>query len=391
MVNYLDNIILDELSLSKEKGKISDLKLLIRERDIDKEILEKLPPESFGNLEDNIEVIGSNGLIASFNKINDDKYDIIESLSNIEYIGLTSNHDEIILKFSEDEKGIGYYNFTNEFFEELFEMGKFFKFCIKNNYRDLIRETLEQLFELMGNIEMQYRCIRHNDELLIRGITSKRYKNYDNHIALYLGLIALHKYKKINNEEFKVIKAYLRDSEIKVFFEQTEPITLSGIGNVYFGAVLSNNELKKSKLTFELRYRIIDDDNNSFAATPDLNDAFFSVQHSIGIENLKSKIESLFVIKDRQKTILDYIKSISNLKVLNENQIYSIFKKIVDNRDIVGETRKRVKEVYDKELVGNTMSLFRVFNSFSNIPKDLDEQLTLERIYHKVIIDLQSK
>lgn len=389
-MKYLDNRVLDEISLGDEMGKLSDLKLLIRERELDKELSEKFPIDNFGKELDAINVMGSKELISQFIKINDDKVDFIEKLENIEYIGLT-DQDEIILNFSEDGNGIAHYDFTYDFFEELFEMGKFLKFCLKNNYRDLIKENIDQLISLMGNLEMQYRCIRHNDKLLIRGITSKRYNNYDNHLALYLGLIALHQYKKINNTQFKVINAYLRDSEIKVFFEQTKPLYINNVGTIYFGAVLSNNELKKSKLNFELRYRVVDENDNSFAATPDLKDGFFSIQHSLGIENLHSKIENLFVIKERQDKILEYIKSINKLKKLNDNDIYKIFKKIVDDRDIVGATRKEAIKIYNNDLVGNTLTLFEVFNSFSKITDDLDERLTLERIYHKLIVDLTSK
>ncbi|MGR6001442.1 hypothetical protein ACT7C7_26960 [Bacillus cereus] len=75
-------------------------------------------------------------------------------------------------------------------------MGKYGKFCIKNGYRDLLRENIEQLLVKLGEVEKQYRLLKIDNEYCLRGITSLRYRNYDNHLALYLSLLSIHSYAK---------------------------------------------------------------------------------------------------------------------------------------------------------------------------------------------------
>jgi hypothetical protein len=59
---------------------------------------------------------------------------------------------------------------------------------------------------------MQYRLIKVDNEWRIRGITTTRYHNYDNYLAIYVTLLSLHRYAKEHHINYRIEKAYISDS-----------------------------------------------------------------------------------------------------------------------------------------------------------------------------------
>ncbi|MBA2873165.1 hypothetical protein HNQ85_003503 [Anoxybacillus calidus] len=394
MGKHLYSTMLSGEICSSEGALIRDLKYLIKEeRELDDQVREFFPLEAYGELDEELKIRGSRELLAAFDQIDAEKQDFIETLENIELIGF-SDKNQIILRFKKDDlNATGIYNFTYEFLNDLFDMGMFSKFCLERGYTDLLRENIEELFEKLKTEKRQYRLIKHQDDWFLRGITSTRYNNYDNHLAIYLILLALHSYAKKNKTFFIIEKAYMSDSEIKVFFQLENPIVVPGVGEVYFGALLSNNEIRDKTFSLELRYKIVDKTNNfSFGAVSKLEDAVFNINHSTSVNNVREKIQNVFNLEEYKNLMLGYINELKHVSTLSADVIYLLFKKITNSKQKLStQTKKKAKDLYDKNLINNTMNLIELFNRVSEITSDVEESIYLERIYHEVILELSSK
>lgn len=369
-------------------AQFKDLKHLIRESELDKLIGETFPLNEF-KLESELLINGSKELLSCFEKVDEEKLDIVEELKNVEYIGL-SDDNEIILRFNnelfdEDFNATGVYDFSYDFLDNAFNMGKFSKFCISNSYNDLLRENINQLFEKLPSLKKQYRLIKNNNEWFIRGLTSTRYNNYDNHLAIYLTLVSLHKYSKKNQSTFNLEKAYLSDSEINIFFSQQNPIKISDLGEVYFGVYVSNNEIKEGTFSLELRYTVVNEQGKSFSG---LSNYVFNINHSVGINNVKEKLAFSDRINELKEITLQHIMNIKRNK-LTENQLFMVFRKIHSStQKLSKDARDKAKNYYDSSLVNNTLTIIDAFDKFNEITSDVEERIYLERIYNEVIKEL---
>ncbi|ANC78265.1 hypothetical protein ABE65_016240 [Fictibacillus phosphorivorans] len=384
MKNHIYQIEINNVSNSAA-AQFKDLKYLIRESDLDKLIGESFPLQEF-NLESKLLIDGSKELLSSFEKVDEEKLDIIEELKNIEYIGL-SEDSEIILRFKnevfhEDFNAAGVYDFSYDFLDNSFNMGKFSRFCISNSYNDLLKENITQLFDKLPSLKKQYRFIKNNNEWFLRGLTSTRYNNYDNHLAIYLTLISLHKYSQKNQTKFNLEKAFLTDSEINIFFIQQNPIKISNFGEIQFGVYVSNNEIKEGTFSLELRYTVINEQGKNFSG---LSNFVFNISHSTGISNVKEKLAFSDKINELKEITIQHITNIKKSK-LTENQLYMIFRKIHSStQKLSKEARDKAKNYYDSSLVDNTLTIVDAFDKFNEITTDVEERIYLERIYNEVI------
>ncbi|PGF09646.1 hypothetical protein [Bacillus pseudomycoides] len=387
---------LSESQISGDLSELKDLNVFIKEdRVLDDEIRQAFPLNNYGDVKDKLLIFGVEELIKLFDVVDREKLDIPEKLSNIKYIGL-SDDNQIILAFKDTEgsdeitsKGI--YDFTYSFLNEVFQMGKFSKFCIKNGYKDLLRENIEQLLVKLGEVEKQYRLLKIDEEYYLRGITSLRYRNYDNHLALYLSLLSIHSYAKENKKTFTIETAHMTDSEIRVFFKQLDPVEIPDFGDLYLGVYVSNNEIGDKAFSLELRYSIVDANGNHFSGLNKLEDAIFYLNHSTGVKNSKEKIKNIFTLKERQDLLVNYITNIKNADKLSESVIYLLFKKLASStQKLSSTTRSNANKLKNDKVINNTMNLIEIFDKVGQITKDLDEQIVLERIYNEVISELQS-
>jgi len=128
------------------------------------------------------------------------KLDIIDKLDNI-FIKEGCSTKQLSLIFKPDSLNArGIYRFSCEFLEMAFQVRKFSTYCIDNNLEELLIETTRKLCQLNPHNKYQFRLIQEDDNQLIRGITSVRYNNYDNHLALYLTLLALHRHVQTTHQ-----------------------------------------------------------------------------------------------------------------------------------------------------------------------------------------------
>jgi len=170
-------------------------------------------------------------------------------------------------------------------------------------------------------------------------------------------------------------------------FEQQTAIDVPDVGKVFFGAIVTNSEIRDSAFTFEIRYRIVDvkNGNLSFAGIPDLKDSVFSLNHITGIDKIEKKLENMFKLKQLQDTMLRYISELKNSTTISNDSIQLLMHKIIYSRTLKSKTKKTLRVIYDKHIVNNTLSIIQAFNKIDSVVADIDDKVFLERIYHDII------
>ena len=232
----------------------------------------------------------------------------------------------------------------------------------------------------------QYRFLKYNNNWFLRAITSKRYNNYDNHIAIYTTLVALDNYADVNNKKLFVGDSYLTDSEIKLNIHEDYFYIVDEDVYVQFGFFTSNNELTEGAFSLELSYKVFNLKTEKFKG---LSNYIFNFPHTISLEKLEKEFLLAKNIEEFKQEIIKFIKQIYE-EELSENQIYSIFKEITSTKNKLHQETKLEAEKIKDESVGNKINLLELFERLNEIIVDVHEKIYLERIYHTLIKDISS-
>lgn len=374
---------------------LKDLKNLLNlEKNLDIFINQNFSLDKYGSDNQTLNILGSKNLIDTFYSITSFKFDIVEKLKNVEYLGLTEKDNELRLKIFNSEKdtepfiGEGIYKFTYLFLDEIFKMGKFSKFCIDKEFHDLLKYNIDDLLEKFDEKELQFRFLKEDEKLFLRAVT-QRYYNYDNNIAIYISLLVLHNISKKNNCQFLVKSAYVSDSSLRIVYEEKEPTLIKGICRAYFGLLVSNDEIKNGELTFTLRYRLEDLNDPKLSFSMTLKTTLLAVRHSTLPNNIISKLENLNSLLRHKQLMLNFIKALGSIKNLDADILYQLYSSITNSKQTLsGNTRNSFKELYDKDLTHNTYSLIEGFDKINQVTTLVDEKVHLERIYYDVINDI---
>lgn len=378
--------------------KLKYLKTLIDStKALDVSVRDKFPISYFGDENDELRVKGVKALIEGFDTIDSEKMDIIARYDDLEYKGI-NDEKQIVLNIKHEDgniEGHGIYDFSYDFLEEGFKISKFVDYCISNNYFEIIEKNLEWLLEINKDKEaQQYRLLMdHNGLWGIRGKTSNNFKNYDNSVVLYLSLLALHKYSIEKDKSYHVDYSYITDSSLYVFFEQDEPIHLPNIGDVYLGLAISNGEIRNLKFSAEMRYRIVNAEKNvSFSAI--FSNPVFSIIHSMNVASIDNQLNKLFNLDELESNIIKFIKNLNSSENLSEDTVYylitDLLKKLKDCSDISKKTTEEFKKLEIDFMIKGTLTLIDFLGKLTMISTDVDEKIFIERIFHKVINNLQS-
>lgn len=380
---------------TEEQAKIKDLQDFVKdESEIDQEVYKKFPLTKYGRPNEKLRIFGSKSLIEGFRKVNDSKLDLPKiPLSNIKFEGFNEK-SQLILRFIEEKESIedlvaeGEYTFTTDFYNHFFKMGSFSKFCLAEEHHDLLSHCTNELLNRHKQQRAQYRLIMDNEKYLIRGLTSTSYNNYDNHIAIYLSFLTLHDYAKKEGIYFEVIKANLSDTNLEIFIEQRNPIHVSDVGELYFGAYISNNEVGKKTFSIDLNYKFIDNAGDSFRAIS--SEKLININHKNSIDNVGVQLNNLKKLNQMKTETLEQIHYTMNNPVVDENTLYEMIYREINRKTktFKVETRRKACELYDDKHINNTMSIIKVFQEVSKITDDGEERLCLERIYHDILLKL---
>lgn len=369
---------------------IKDLKYFIHHnREIDEEVEERFPLSVLEDKSGQLRVGGSKQLIDLFEDVDNTKMDIITKLEDVIYKGFTEDK-EIVLGFSGEDKlqASGIYDFTFDFFEELFSMGRYEAFCSERELEGLIKTNIDVLFQKFKDEKRQFRFLNKDDEWYLRGITSAQYNNYDNNIAVYISLLLLSKLAKEKSIYFDVESAYISDSYLRVFFQETKSEHIKGLGDIYVGILVTNGEIRNNALTFEVYYKVVENEEYSFIGIPELKDSFININHRTGIDTFSTQMGKINDFKKYKDSMLKYIRSLGKVKEISDDVLYELMKEITSSRTLCKDTRDNFKKIYDDNLIDNSMTILRIFDKVNNITSDIDERIHLERIYNKIVREL---
>lgn len=387
---YYKILYLEEQSL--EFASPDQIDRLIRENKADR-IVERIFPYRDLLRDGSNSIKGSKNFLISFDEVDCEKMDLIEPLKNIKYLGFDETK-EILLQFSSEEYGsepletIGTYDFTNRFLDENFKIKKFVKFCAEKEFGDLLDNNINELMNRLPEQRKQYRFLKFNNKWFLRALTSEKYNNYDNHLAIYISLVALSDYADSENLNLLISNSYVTDSDIKLNIIEEKLYKVNEKVSVQFGFLTTNNELTEGTFSLQFSYKVYYNDSQKFKA---LSNYIFDFNHTITAERLEKQLtQALSGIEQNKRETLEYIRRVYSEK-LSENQLYSIFKVIRASKNKFSTDTKEKAAAINDEFVGNTYGLIELFNRLNEITSDIDERIYLERIYHDVITDLYGR
>ncbi|MEH6891131.1 hypothetical protein V7024_15790, partial [Bacillus sp. JJ864] len=375
---------------------------------IDSEIRNNFSISNFGNPNDVLKVKGISFILEGFiEEINQFKMDVSLTHNEVEFLGFTDDN-EISLKFSNASiegandifvKGIssGKYNSTNECFRSWFDLGsKHIDFCLKDSRKEQVvnffTDYINKMFKALPDDRRQYRLLldpknigQESSDLLLRGVTSEGYKNYDNNVVLYLCLLFLHKYAVKTGDYFKFTGGYVSDSDIKASFELEKPKRLKHGEEVYIGLVMSNNEIRKGVVSFTMYYKIV---HEGYSFRGIVKDPICEIVHTSGIEKLQQKLQELLKLDKHEIKMLNYIDRVAMTDKLSEDMIFYLFKSIKSS-ELSSNTKSEAES--KKQAINSTMTIIQILDRLSDITTDVNELIHLQRIYDDVIKHLSEK
>lgn len=371
------------------------------EKQLDESIRQEYPIDQFGSGNDELKIVGAKTLLNEFDNLAAQKYDFLEKYGKVNFLAINEDK-QICLRFPNQEKekdgscleAHGIYNFFNDFLEP-FGITKYIDYCLNHGYQDLITENITQLLSRSSKQIKQFRLLRDKDDHWgIRALTSEGYKNYDNGVVLYLSLLCIHKYALQNKVSFRINEAYLTDSFMHVFIEQTTPIEIPGIGTVYFELAVSNGEIRNYKFQIELRYRIVNT-NSEDVLSAISNEPLFRIIHSAKPTTIRNDLNKFSELNSHKERLISFIKSLVKINTLTNDATYNLLLDLVSSikasKDISSHTKTEFIKFQKEYIIQNTISLFELFGKLKTIHTDMDEKIFIERIFHQVLSDIAIK
>ena len=375
---------------SKEFASSEQMELLIRDNPIDSKIAYLFPIRDL--FKEGIQYIkGSKNFLDSFEKVDCEKMDLLEPLKDIQFIQFDDTN-EIVLNFTGQGYGveglmtIGTYDFTGKFLDENFKMRKFAKYCLENEFIDILYKNIRDLMKKLPFQTKQYRFLKVNDKWFLRALTSNKYNNYDNHLAIYTTFVSLDRYAESNGIQLVIGDSYLSDSELKLKIFENQVYEINNNVTVQFGFFTSNNELTEGSFSLEFSYIVRNKKEQTYRG---LSNYIFKFTHTVSIEKLEKHFKLNKNITEYKNEILNYITQVYE-EDLSENQIFNIFKTITSAKYKLNADTKSKLEQIKEESIGNIMNLIELFNRLEEITTDVHEKVYLERIFHEVLVDINS-
>lgn len=112
--------------------------------------------------------------------------------------------------------------------------------------------------------------------------------------------------------------------------------------------------------------------------------------YNLGLDNLAERFKIMNNLKEIQKSMLEYISDLKGSDKLSSEILYYLFRKITESRRFKKGTKDKFEDLYDSNIVTNSLTLIEGFDKIKKITANLNERIYLERIYHDLITELTS-
>ncbi|NOQ26301.1 MAG: hypothetical protein GQ564_13130 [Bacteroidales bacterium] len=376
---------------------------LIKDNDYYAQIINLL--EIDDTSDDFIDIKGASTLVAIMKGIKN-KYYKVDFVSNFENISVYNN-DEFTINFEEIENNeyledlklnrlvtVPIYSAKKDFFIGLYQMDRYASSLIKNGHKSIVKENLELLKKVKNNIR-KYRLLhdKQDNSFYLRTIISTgNYFNYDNNVAVVLGLLTLHRESISTGNTYELNLCEFNESYIKMFFESSEIKELSKIGNVKNIIAVSNDEIKREALKFLGICSIIfkhkdNNENELFIQPKDIKSKILTIKHSQKPKNALLELTNIINTESIHKELYQDIQKITNIK--SPDQIKFLVKSKVEKA--TRDELKHSKELIIMELnkkVETVIELLELFNKINLIvSEDISAKEYLRYIQYKALIE----
>lgn len=286
------------------------------------------------------------------------------------------------------------YSSTRDFFSSLFQMDKYAQRLIDGGHKSIL-ETNLNLLKGICNPYKRYRILHDKEEKLfyLRAIISvSNYYNYDNNIAIVIGLITLHKEMKSSNVQYVVNRCEYNESFISILLESSEVKELPSVGKVKSIVEISNDEIKREALKFsgacsiEIANKELLD-NELIIKPHEIKSKILSLRHNQVPRTAFHELNNITNAKNVHSQLIDEIESIAKIKDF-EGIKYLVIKKVEKAKN---EEVKKIRLQILQELNNNVDSMVELLTIFKKVEllagEDLEAKDYLRFIIYQALTD----
>lgn len=329
------------------------------------------------------------------------KKDLISSLENISFYSdnnFTINFNNITdrerFEGSTALKTYPKYSAQRDFFRNLFSMDKYAKKLIDNGFKKIVEINLELLKEQKVK-DKKYRLIHYkpdNNYYLRAIVSTDNYFDYNNSIAVVIGLLTLYKEIKSSGIAYALKLCEYNESNIRMFFDTTVEKELEGIGSVKNIIEISNDEIKREALRFSgvctIIYGIKKQQNEIYIKPKDVKSKILTIKHNQKPANGLKSLTDFENVDNVHKELYEDIKAIKKIK--DTEQIKFLIRRKIDkakNEDIKKFKASILNEL-TKTTTKNILDLLNLFNNIQVLAnEDIEASEYLRYIIYEALIN----
>ena len=234
-------------------------------------------------------------------------YDVTRKLKDITLQGFAKDHSVMLSLIPEDAQNpITVYGtpISSKQFFDIFEMTSYAHSLInlyrkdktsqKDNILHLLSLNTQIILLRFKERSTQFRLLfEDGGDYILRGVMGPGYNNYDNNVIIYVLLQTLHKINTTTSNPFLISSYCITESTLRIYISRTFPTHIPNIGDLYFDAVITNDETGAGKVMVKARYRFYNPENGySFSCLPPSSKSLIALHHRTkvidGINQLKN-------------------------------------------------------------------------------------------------------
>lgn len=381
--------------------KVSELVKLIKNNSLAEQLLPLLKIEDIKD--EYVNIKGAKTIVNAQQELNN-RFQKEDFQSELKDISLYSEN-EFTINFNKIDKGyfddlklkqvatIPIYSATKDFFSEMFQMDRYASRLIKEKHNYILEENFRMLKDI-HSFSKKYRILhdKKDDLFYLRAIIStSSYHNYDNNIAIVVGLLTLHNDSKETGTEYSLLHCEYNESFIRMVFESSEIKKLSSIGTVRNSIEISNDEIKREALKFSGSCSIVYEENDKrteelFISPNDIKSKILSVRHNNIPETAILELANIDNAKNVFEELFDDISKIAKIK--NPDQIKFLVRSKIDNatNDNIKQHKSKLIKELDKS-VTNIVQLLSIFKKLEILAgEDIEAVEFLRYIIYEALV-----
>lgn len=220
-----------------------------------------------------------------------------------------------------DVKGYALYDSKGKYFDDL-SMAKYANMLFEHGFDDLAEGNLEY-FRNLGltsddfKKHQSYRCVAHQGEQFVRGITSLTYKEYGVDFSFVIAMLMLHKHMKSHvGNNYAITYAALNESKLELIITSDQAKKAGDFGMVSSAISIKTNDLGAGALTLTNIVRLGVKGNGIYLYPTNKEVAQKDISINHGRDSIKSAFTKINNSADFYGYIDYFIKELSVIKAI---------------------------------------------------------------------------